>query len=266
MVAIRSGMLLAAILGRQFVMPRVACLFDRYWAEHNGTHPLSSMSQPFNCPQDYVFELNQIKDYEQWIPRVHNFLQHPAMPAAVRRSAANVSLGGGSAPWRLSVVGEAGGPRALAALVARLRVHSAGPSTARQANAPWAHDATDLQPAVVLGVEGIPDIFRLLPETEQRRFEQFSKKWFGIMCCTWAPPRGAGHVHYDLFWDLIPHTDQLGRTFTKEWVPLFGRGTQRLTDCEANFTEGEYHTFVSFPSHVKQRPGKQVCGKDVRPL
>lgn len=44
--AVRSGMLLAALLRRAFVMPRIVCLHDKWWAEHNGTIPHSNMTQP----------------------------------------------------------------------------------------------------------------------------------------------------------------------------------------------------------------------------
>lgn len=74
------------------------------------------------------------------------------------------------------------------------------------------------------------------------------------MCCTWSPKLN-GYVHYDWFWDVLPHTDRKGRTFTQEWVPTYGDSQQRLSDCSFDFAKGKD---ASHP--------QVTCGLDQRPL
>lgn len=88
----------------------------------------------------------------------------------------------------------------------------------------------------------------------QRLFEEFAKRTTSIMCCTWSPKLN-GYVHYDWFWDVLPHTDRKGRTFTQEWVPTYGDSQQRLSDCSFDFAKGKD---ASHP--------QVTCGLDQRPL
>ena len=81
-----------------------------------------------------------------------------------------------------------------------------------------------------------------------------AKRFTSLMCCHWSP-RLNGHIHYDLFWDVIPHMDLFHREFTKEWVPLYAETKQRITDCTFDWSKARD------PSHPKVE-----CGKDPRPL
>jgi hypothetical protein len=76
-----------------------------------------------------------------------------------------------------------------------------------------------------------------------------------FMCCTWSPTTIHGVLHYDFFWDVLPHTDRFKRTFTTEWAPLYAEGKQRVSDCRYDFTKGRD------PSHPKVQ-----CGFDTRPI
>ncbi|KAG8463877.1 hypothetical protein KFE25_000045 [Diacronema lutheri] len=229
---VRSGMVLAALLRRQFVMPRIVCLYDKWWAEHNGTIPAAKMDQPIkDCPQDHILDLQMLNGHQQWLPRQHTFLRHGDMPEAVRASRANVSLAEYSAsdPLQLDALLKALAPAAAGA------ADSAGNRR-------------------VLSVSAIPDVYRMLSREDQDAFRAFAKRAASMMCCTWSP-RLNGYIHYDFFWDVVPHTDSLGRTFTREWVPTYGNTKQRLSDCSYNFKAGKD---ASHP--------KVTCGLDSRPL
>lgn len=46
----RDAMALASALNRTFVLPRLICGWDRWWAPHGGTIPHSSLPNPYLCP------------------------------------------------------------------------------------------------------------------------------------------------------------------------------------------------------------------------
>ena len=49
------------------------------------------------------------------------------------------------------------------------------------------------------------------------------KEWTSIWCCSQPlTPKSAGHVWYDFFWDVIPHTNRHGKLVSGPWVPTFG--------------------------------------------
>lgn len=189
LVYVRSGMLLAQALRRQFVMPRMLCLYDKWWAEHNGTIPASVMDQPIqgaraharaaarasaaprappraraglerarpvrlrlaraDCPMDHILDVQLLNQKQQWLPRQHSFVQHEDMPADVNASRAHVSLGAFSA-----AEGKEGRSH-LGALVDALTPAPGGALSAGSAR--------------ILGVTDIPDIFRMLSADEQVR-------------------------------------------------------------------------------------------------
>lgn len=47
------------------------------------------------------------------------------------------------------------------------------------------------------------------------RVRQYTEIW----CCINAHP---GHFHYDMLWDVVPHTDKFGRVWNATWVPTTG--------------------------------------------
>lgn len=288
LVVLRSAMLLAALLRRQLILPRIACGYDRWWAEHNGTVPFASMALPImDCPTDHVLDLNRLAPYEQWLPRERTFLGHPEMPSSVHESAANVSLGH-SARWRAKAAeasagrfGERGatevatggssGPAELVALLAHLESHATDWPTerARSPQSPWANaaHAPGSQPAMLLGLSDVPDIFRMLPPADQARFMRHAQEFVGIMCCTWSP-KSNGYVNYDLFHDIVPRTDQKGRSWTTVWAPLFAGSTQRLSDCELNLTDArklQPSDFGLLSAVLRSAPSIR-CGYDPRPI
>ena len=75
----------------------------------------------------------------------------------------------------------------------------------------------------VLSFDSMPDLYASLPsvskEAEQRRMET----WTSIWCCSVPPgPRKPGHIWYDLFWDVVPHTNRFRKRVEATWEPNFG--------------------------------------------
>jgi hypothetical protein len=80
---VRSGLLLARALHRRFVMPRLICGFDRWWASHKGIIPNSATLLPVReCPMDHVFNLYAIP--ADWMPKEYSFLEHERCARAPR--------------------------------------------------------------------------------------------------------------------------------------------------------------------------------------
>jgi len=181
-----------------------------------------------DCPMDHILELNVLNTHQQWLPRQHSFLQHEDMPPALKQSRLNVSLREFSKS----------APGSLSALVSALR--------------PGGHGQIGSMHTLV--VSSIPDVYHMLHPSDQATFMSFGKTLGSLMCCTWSPKLN-GFLNYDLFWDVIPHTDSVGRTFTQEWAPCYGNTKQRVTDCSYDFRLGRDS------SHPKV-----TCGLDSRPL
>jgi len=191
LVQIRAAFLLARRLDRLLVLPRIVCGLDRFWAPHNGTIPGSDTTLPIDpCPADHVLDLERISGQLKGLDgllREYSFLDNPRLPAELK---------------------------------AAIKQRVAPPASL---------DDTQLAPlkalasSRVLNLTHMPDLFRTLPADEQASEMRRMKEWTSIWCC--SPPatkKGAGHVWYDLFFDIVPHTDRHRRDWTEPWKVQFG--------------------------------------------
>ena len=81
----------------------------------------------------------------------------------------------------------------------------------------------DLSATRVLNLTHMPDLFRTLPVDEAAAAQLRMREWTSIWCC--SPPltkKAAGHVWYDMFWDVVPHTDRHKKEWTEPWTVKFG--------------------------------------------
>ena len=52
-----------------------------------------------------------------------------------------------------------------------------------------------------------------------RRLREYTSIW----CCSQPlAPRAPGHVWYDMFWDVVPHTNRHNKLVSEPWTPNFG--------------------------------------------
>lgn len=195
---LRSAILLARRLDRLLVLPELVCGLDRFWAPHNGTIPGSDTILPIDpCPADHVINLEGIArkqpgDTIENLFRESSFLRNPRLPAHIRDSRAQL-------PPPEALTDEA---------LASLR------------SAP--HASTR-----VLHFTHMGDLFPTLPAKEREELMQTMRDWTDHWCCSQPPKKGAaGHVWYDLFWDVIPHTNRMGSgVVTTPWThALFPNG------------------------------------------
>ena len=163
---------------------------------HRGIFPGSAARLPLlDCPADHVIDLERIGKPEEQI-REHSFLCNPRTPASVRSSVVRLA---GTPPDT--------GPAAAAAaaeLVSEIRTAHARSKVVRLA--------------------AVPDYRALHPQPrEARNFERRHASWGSLWCCNQPPGgRGAGHIWYDLFADVVPHTDRHNRKWDRPWVPKMG--------------------------------------------
>ena len=191
LVQLRAAFLLAKRLNRLLILPTLVCGLDRFWAPHNGTIPGSDTVLPIDpCPADHIIDLEKIAKTQlvEMLLRESTFLQNPYTPPNVRDTIANLP-----APKTLS--------------------------------------EKDLKPlrspkytaSRVLFFDSMPDLYATLSGDEQKAAQKELGGYVSIWCCS-QPDRkgGPGHILYDMFFDVIPHTDRVGRRWTDEWVPQMG--------------------------------------------
>lgn len=53
-----------------------------------------------------------------------------------------------------------------------------------------------------------------------RRFHNRLRDVPGFFCCIAEQPHG--NVFYDMWYDVIPHTDRFNREFSEKWHPILG--------------------------------------------
>lgn len=100
---------------------------------------------------------------------------------------------------------------------------------AQQLAPPASLDEAQLAPlrarsgAAVLHLTHMPDLFGTLPADERAAEVRRMSEWTSIWCC--SPPatkKGAGHVWYDMFFDVVPHTNRHRVEQTGPWKVTFG--------------------------------------------
>jgi len=193
LVQLRAAFLLARKLDRILILPTIVCGLDRFWAPHNGTIPGSDTTLPIDpCPADHVVDLENIARQHRGtidgIFREYSFLDNKRTPASVTRSVRRPPP-----PTDLS-------PTALAPLL-----------------------TDEAKASRVLAFATLGDLFRTLPPAEQGAEIKRMNEWTSIWCCSQPPrPRAAGHVWYDMFWDIVPHTNRHNKLLEAVWTPSFG--------------------------------------------
>ena len=67
----------------------------------------------------------------------------------------------------------------------------------------------DVKATRVLNLTHMPDLYATLAPAEAEQVQRRMREWTSIWCCS-PPlsPKAAGHVWYDFFWDVVPHTDR----------------------------------------------------------
>ena len=191
LVQLRAALILSRRLNRLLILPELVCGLDRFWAPHNGTIPGSDTTLPIDpCPADHVIDLENIarqhKGTVEGLLRESSFLNNPRTPKSVTASI-----------------------KALPPPTDLL------PSTIQ----PLLDDST----TKVLKFERMSDLLRTLPPLEMESEMRKMKDWTSIWCCSQPlAPRAPGHIWYDMFWDVIPHTNRHQKLVDKPWVPTFG--------------------------------------------
>lgn len=68
-----------------------------------------------------------------------------------------------------------------------------------------------------------PDYRATLSGEAVEQFVGEVRGWSGLWCCNRPPGgRGAGHIWYDFFWDVIPHRDRHNRKWDGSWTAKMG--------------------------------------------
>ena len=75
----------------------------------------------------------------------------------------------------------------------------------------------------------MPDLFATLPEKAEAGKDGKNSAmkrmitWPSIWCCSVPPKKNAaGHVWYDMFWDVVPRTNRHGKLVDAPFTPTFG--------------------------------------------
>jgi hypothetical protein len=89
-------------------------------------------------------------------------------------------------------------------------------------------------------VSELPDAQEWMGADEYAQFEAQVRGWVDLWCCARIEKlltpaqlerlkrndeialKTKSHIYYDLFWDKLPHTDKVGRTWTTPWRPIPG--------------------------------------------
>jgi len=189
---IRAALLLARQLQRILILPQLVCGLDSFWFPHNGTFPGSDTTLPIEpCPADRVLDLNRIArkhgGHVESVLREASFLDNPQLPHFVRKSRQVLSP-----PTDL-------GERALGAL-----------------RTPALRDTR------VLHFSSMPNLYATLPPSEAESEQRRMRDWTTFWCCSWRGPKRVGHVWYDFFWDVVPHTNRFWKSVSRPLEVSFG--------------------------------------------
>ncbi|CAK9226626.1 unnamed protein product [Sphagnum troendelagicum] len=95
----RPSSRLVAVSSPYRVMPSMWCRFDRMWYGHNGKLDSTKTHQPFLCPLDHVFDIDQMLaklDNLEFRPGIgfweYSFLENPLVTHEVKTSVLKVEL------------------------------------------------------------------------------------------------------------------------------------------------------------------------------
>ncbi|KAH8509867.1 hypothetical protein Peur_051609 [Populus x canadensis] len=190
---IRTALAIASLLKRALVMPPLWCRLDRLWFAHPGVLIGSMTRQPFLCPLDHVFEVNNMlkeQPEEEFGPainfREYSFLDNPLLPRHVKESWLDVQLCQEGA--------EDCGASNKTSRPGMLRFPK------RSNEDMFKTTFSSFKDVKVIQFSSMQDAF--VGFTDKRREEKFRnrmKRYVGIWCC--VENHDPGHIYYDMYWD-----------------------------------------------------------------
>eukprot|EP00958_Prasinococcus_capsulatus_P001137 scaffold104_cov375-Prasinococcus_capsulatus_cf.AAC.16 len=195
----RNAMAVAMALGRTLVMPPFVCGYDRWWAPHYGRIPGSYPDLPFVCPMDHVLDLpGLLRTSDDHFGKATAFSPH------VKASLAS--------SWqRVKVCGDDACSKDDHALTVK----------ARMTDTQLADALSTVKGAKVIEFTG--DMAHAFggfeSEAVSKAFERRLKASMTLWCCIHDHP---GHIWYDIFYDIIPHTDRHNREWNRAWFAKTG--------------------------------------------
>ncbi|KAL3699666.1 hypothetical protein R1sor_017688 [Riccia sorocarpa] len=194
---VRTALAVALALNRTLVMPELWCRFDRMWFGHPGILEGTLTRQPFLCPMDHVFEVNNMLknlSYEEFGEairfREYSFLDNPRLPSEVKESYLKVEFCDKATPGCDSENKNVSIPGSI------ILPGNATDTELKEAFAPYT-DSKLIELSSILGVfSGFSD------KTTEQRFRRRVKTYTGIWCC--VQDKDPGHIWYDIYWDEKP--------------------------------------------------------------
>ena len=178
---VRALMALGEKLNRIVVLPRLFCLYDRFWFPiedgRNGSAD-GPPRGPFMCPLDHVLtHLDRMARFVEF--REYSFFDNP------RFNTTNIDAA-----------------TALVSLQPEMNVDDVEKLVEP-------HKDSSILVLHDFDAEGFSGF--------SERFNEEARHWTGLWCCDPPPEKGKpGHVHYDIFFDKVPHTDRFGRVWESE--------------------------------------------------
>ncbi|KAH9614722.1 hypothetical protein KSS87_019584 [Heliosperma pusillum] len=189
------------VLASIMVMPPIWCRLDRLWFGHPGILEGTVTRQPFICPLDHVFEVDQcvetlvnvmLQDMseQEFGPKIdireYSFLDNPSLPKQVKESWLDVHLCQvGSKDCLLSNSSSTSG-------VVRLPRHSSEETLEKL--------FSSFKDVKVINFLSVHDAFLgFADKARERKFRNRVKRYVGIWCC--VMDHTPGHIYYDMYWD-----------------------------------------------------------------
>eukprot|EP00249_Psilotum_nudum_P004971 c18467_g1_i1 orf=594-2531(-) len=193
---IRDALAIAFILNRTLVMPALWCRLDRMWYGHPGILPGTRTRQPFLCPMDHVFEVNNMlksleeAEYGPLIDfREYSFLENPRLPVKMNSSKIIVELCMEEAEWCGTDAKGVNG---------KLKLPKNSTDDKIEAALSGYNDKKIIQFSTMEYVFG-----GFTDKEKERKFRKRVKRYTGIWCCVQnAQP---GRIYYDMYWDEKPN-------------------------------------------------------------
>eukprot|EP00756_Hemistasia_phaeocysticola_P043465 Hpha_TRINITY_DN17041_c0_g1::TRINITY_DN17041_c0_g1_i1::g.166553::m.166553/K20784/XEG113; arabinosyltransferase len=213
---LRTALALALLSNRTLVLPRLLCGLETVPNfAHSGLRcPSCGPQLPYRCPADHVL-------------RIHYWVGSP--PSGPRP---RLTL-----PFRESGFLDEGRGVPRRVVNDRVRIERSGRKGSEAFGPPLRprpkHDAEKL-PSLIsratvkrltnrVGAAALWDVGSLVGVTVDlgelsEAFEETTKWLPGGWCCAQPPPSGKGHYFYDMWADVLPHTDRWGRQYRQSFM------------------------------------------------
>ncbi|GMH44059.1 hypothetical protein BSKO_11993 [Bryopsis sp. KO-2023] len=218
---VRSALSIAHVLKRTLIMPQLWCGADNLHFPHPGV--IMNMTSPFKCPMDHIFNPHALvpvllpNDTHSPRPlidiRESSFLRNRRLPDATFRSILQVNI----CPQENSECSDAGG---IQEVDGKKILHLKGGLT----DVKIQEALGEMTEHKILHFDSMLTAFGGYEnEQAEKEFKEGTKKIMMQWCCVWTgiePNRYGGEVMLDLYHDIIPHADSLGRVFNSTWEPI----------------------------------------------